>query len=430
MAGFANDTVYGNNADFSVAASKKGSINNGLLTNGQMWIGTTATNVGGTHINVGTLISPLGTVTIGYSSPNITLEVAGGAAAIEKINLQAGTSPIVPSGGIITFNGATVAAGTNPVRTDGTGANTMALQVQISQAIASTDATKIGLAAFDSADFTVDANGFVSASTTGFLKTLTGNSGGAIAPVANNINTVGTGSITIAGAGSTLTTQLTGLTNHNVLVGAGTATITNVAPSATSGVPLISQGAAADPVFGTAVVAGGGTGATSFNINGVVISNTTTTTPLAALTLTNGQVVIGSTGNPPAAATLTAGTGISITNGANSITIASTGSSMAWTDESTSFSAAAGNGYFVTGTATATLPASPSQGNVISFIVDTANVLTIQANTGQVIRIGAAASASAGTAASTAIGSSVTLIYRASDTTWLAREVIGTWTVT
>lgn len=412
MAGFANDTVYGNNADFSVAASTKGSISNGLLTNGQMWIGTTATNVGGTHINVGTLTSPLGTITIGYSSPNITLEVAGGAAAIEKINLQAGTSPIVPSGGIITFNGATVAAGTNPVRTDGTGANTMALQVQISQAlaatdatkiglcnfnsthftvdangfvalsgtgpgltitgnaggalsptagnwnilgastaagtspvttsgaastltvnvqksqaIASTDATKIGLAAFDSADFTVDANGFVSASTTGFLKTLTGNSGGAIAPVANNINTVGTGSITIAGAGSTLTTQLTGLTNHNVLVGAGTATITNVAPSATSGVPLISQGAAADPAFGTAVVAGGGTGATSFNINGVVISNTATTTPLAALTLTNGQVVIGSTGNPPAAATLTAGTGISITNAANSITIASTGGS-------------------------------------------------------------------------------------------------------
>jgi hypothetical protein len=527
MAGFANDTVYGNNADFSVAASTKGSINNGLLTNGQMWIGTTATNVGGTHINVGTLTSPLGTVAIGYSSPNITLDITGGANAIEKINLQAGTSPIVPSGGIITFNGATVAAGTNPVRTDGTGANTMALEVQISQAlaaadatkiglsnfnsahftvdatgfvalagagagltitgtsggalsptagnwnilgastaagttpvttsgavstltvnvqksqaIASTDATKVGLAAFDSADFTVDANGFVSAATTGFLKTLTGNSGGAIAPVANNINTVGTGSITIAGAGSTLTTQLTGLTNHAVLVGAGTATITNVGPTATAGQVLQSAGAAADPVFSTAtypatttinqilysssnnVVAGLATA------NQGVLTTGTTGIPVITAIATNGQLIIGSTAGAPAAATLTAGTGISITNGSNSITIASTGSSMAWTDENASFNAVAGNGYFVTATATATLPASPSQGDMISFILDTANVLTVQANTGQVIRIGAAVSASAGTAASTAIGNSVTLIYRASDTAWIAREVIGIFTVT
>ena len=41
--------------------------------------------------------------------------------------------------------------------------------------------------------------------------------------------------------------------------------------------------------------------------------------------LTDGQVVIGSTGAAPQAQTLTAGAGISITNGAGSITIASTG---------------------------------------------------------------------------------------------------------
>ena len=75
MAGFANDVVYANNGDFSIAGSNKGSIANGLLTNGQFWIGSTALNVGGTHINVGTLTSPNGTVTIGYSSPNITLDV-------------------------------------------------------------------------------------------------------------------------------------------------------------------------------------------------------------------------------------------------------------------------------------------------------------------------------------------------------------------
>lgn len=262
------------------------------------------------------------------------------------------------------------------------------------------------------------------------VETLTGNTGGAISPTSGNINTVGTGSITIAGSGSTLTTQLTGLTNHNVLVGAGSATITNVAPSATSGVPLVSNGSSSDPSFTTALVAGGGTGSTSFNTTGVIISGATSTTALTAITLTDGQLPIGSSAGNPAAATLTAGTGIAITNGHNSITIASTGSSMAWTDESTSFNAASGNGYFVTGTATATMPASPSQGNVISFIVDTTSTLTITANTGQVIRIGSAVSASAGTAANNARGDSLTLIYRSSDTAWIAREVIGTWTVT
>lgn len=74
MAGFANDVVFANNGDFSTAGSSKGQATNGLLTNGQMWIGSTATNVGGTHINVGTLTSPDSSITVGYSSPNITLQ--------------------------------------------------------------------------------------------------------------------------------------------------------------------------------------------------------------------------------------------------------------------------------------------------------------------------------------------------------------------
>lgn len=133
-----------------------------------------------------------------------------------------------------------------------------------------------------------------SVSSSGTVMDLAGNSGGNIPPSAGIINTVGTGSITIAGAGSTLTTQLTGLTNHNVLLGAGTATITKVAPSATSGVPLISQGAAADPTFGTAVVAGGGTGVTSFaNTSALIASGTTTTGNLQNIaSVATGQVLV------------------------------------------------------------------------------------------------------------------------------------------
>jgi hypothetical protein len=104
---------------------------------------------------------------------------------------------------------------------------------------------------------------------------------------------------------------------------------------------------------------------------------------------------------------------------------------MTWTDEATSFAAAASNGYFVTATATGTLPASPAQGNTIVFDVDSASgILTIQANTGQMIRLGKAVSAAAGTCVSNFDGDSITLTYRASDTTWHGRAAQGTWTIT
>src|SRR5215831_1575376 len=189
---------------------------------------------------------------------------------------------VSPSGGTILLTGNVVANATNAkaVFTLHSGAsNQEKIDVQVAAAIAATNVANVGLAAFSNAQFGVDANGFVTLTggSGAPVLTLTGNSGGAIAPTAGNINTLGTGSITIAGAGSTLTTQLTGLTAHNVLLGEGTATIGLVAPSATSGVPLISQGAAADPVFGTAVVAGGGTGDTSFTAFSVICGGTTST---------------------------------------------------------------------------------------------------------------------------------------------------------
>lgn len=127
-----------------------------------------------------------------------------------NLAVQTGTSPVTPSSGTLTFNGATVSAGTHPVRTDGTGAHTVALEVQTSQAIASTDATKIGLSAFDSARFTVDANGFVSTSGTGVGETITGDSGGALSPTAGNWNIFGGTGISTSGSGSTLTINSTG----------------------------------------------------------------------------------------------------------------------------------------------------------------------------------------------------------------------------
>jgi len=153
----------------------------------------------------------------------------------------------IPVANVLNILGTTVAAGSIPFEFTGLG-NTVTGEIQISQAIAGTDATKVGLSSFNSAQFSVDANGFVSlVGGGGSLNTLTGNTGGAISPVAGNINTFGSGSITITGAGNTLTTQLTGLTNHAVLVGAGTDTITNLAIGTTG--QVLTGVTGADPIW-------------------------------------------------------------------------------------------------------------------------------------------------------------------------------------
>lgn len=58
-------------------------------------------------------------------------------------------------------------------------------------------------------------------------------------------------------------TGLETITAHNLLIGNGTAAVTLLTPSATSGIPLVSQGSSTDPAYSTAVVSGGGTGITT-----------------------------------------------------------------------------------------------------------------------------------------------------------------------
>jgi len=72
---------------------------------------------------------------------------------------------------------------------------------------------------------------------------------------------------------------------------------------------------------GTLPVLRGGTGATSFTTNGVLIGNASNAISATA-ELADGELLIGSAGNAPVPATLTAGTGITVTNGSGSITIA------------------------------------------------------------------------------------------------------------
>ena len=114
---------------------------------------------------------------------------------------------------------------------------------------------------------------------------------------------------TVGIVGNTGTTfPSTPVTQYNVILGGSTSsTLSNVAPSATTGVPLISQGAAVNPAFGTAVVAGGGTGLTTLTTAyGVVCAGTTATGALqnagagtaAQVLVSNGAAALPSFQNP------------------------------------------------------------------------------------------------------------------------------------
>lgn len=131
----------------------------------------------------------------------------------------------IPIANVLEILAEYVVAGVMPAQTVGSG-NTITTQIQLSQAIAASNVLNVGLAAFDSADFTVDANGFVSFVGTGATETLTGNSGVAT-PVANNINVITANStVKFVGAGNTLTQDF-GLTN--LMLGANSASITSAA---------------------------------------------------------------------------------------------------------------------------------------------------------------------------------------------------------
>jgi hypothetical protein len=173
MAGFSNITgdesiMFANNASFD--GSERGGK---MTTNGQLWIGSTASP----HVKLGSLTSPNGTITIGYSSPNVTLDLVGGTTAIDSVAVDTttggGTNPVLPTAaGLITLTGGqypTGTFGTRVVDINSSAANTIQVLLQQSSAVAATDSTKNGIAHFNSAEFSVDSNGFVSIKNGGFI---------------------------------------------------------------------------------------------------------------------------------------------------------------------------------------------------------------------------------------------------------------------
>jgi len=185
---------------------------------------------------------------------------------------------------------------------------------------------------------------------------------------------------------------------------------------------------------GQLAVGRGGTGSASFNINGVVISNTTTTGALESLTLSDGQIVIGSSAGAPLAATVSSGTGISISNGHNTITISSNGANP-WVDETgSSVTMATNTGYTSDDGATLvtfTLPATANIGDWIEINGKGAGGWSIAQATGQQIHFGNAATTSGtgGSLSSTNQYDCVKLRCITANTTFSVVNVIGNLTV-
>jgi hypothetical protein len=151
------------------------------------------------------------------------------------------------------------------------------------------------------------------------------------------ITTSGTLAITYSGTALPAANGGTGQTSYAVgdLLYASTTTALSKLADVATGNALISGGVSTAPswgkigltthVSGTLAVANGGTGDTTY---------------------TNGQLLIGNTtGNTLTKATLTAGSGISITNGTGSISIAASGGSLTGvTDSATPFETSLGTG--------------------------------------------------------------------------------------
>lgn len=147
--------------------------------------------------------------------------------------------------------------------------------------------------------------------------------------------------------------------------------------------------------------------------------------------LTNGQLLIGSTSNDPAAATITAGTNVSVSNGAGTITIAATGhASFSWTNVTGPTQTMAANaGYLGNsgGLITFTLPTTAAQFSEIEIVGCGAGAWTIaQGASQQIVGPGFSTTVGAGgSISSTDSSDTISLICTTANTTWHMRSAVG-----
>lgn len=220
------------------------------------------------------------------------------------------------------------------------------------------------------------------------------------------------------------------LTNGQLLI--GSTGVDPVAASITStGSTLTVTGGAGTiniDITAPVTVANGGTGAITLTNHGILLG--AGTSAITATTLTNGQLLIGSTGAAPSAATITAGAGISVTNGAGTITVAATTTGTTWNDTTgTSATLAASNSYVAdnAGLVTYTLPATAAFGDEYEITAKAAGGWTVAQNALQSIVFGTISTTVGvgGSLSSTQTGDTIRLVCITANTTWQVLSSIG-----
>lgn len=256
-------------------------VESGALSNGQLLIGNT-----GFAPVISTLTAGVG-ISITNGAGSITIDATGAGAVTTFQTSLSGLSPAVPTMGAVTLSG------TLGATSGGTG-QTVYVVGDLLYADTTTTLAKL-------ADVVVGS----------YLRS---------------------GGVGVVPAWSTLTLPDTATTG-DILYATSANTIGVLADVAT-GSAVISGGIGATPMWGkidlTAAVSGvlpivnGGTNSgTPLNNNRIMVSSVGAIVEASALA--NGQLLIGSTGAAPVAANITAGSGITITNGAGTISIATNG---------------------------------------------------------------------------------------------------------
>lgn len=191
------------------------------------------------------------------------------------------------------------------------------------------------------------------------------------------------------------------------------------------GIPLFPL----DPMFG-------GSGLSNIPLNSLIVGNVTD--PYLSINPgTNGQVLIGASGQIPAFATLTSNGGtITFTPGPNSLNLEASGGGggITWNEVTgTSQSAAINNGYITNnaGLVTVTLPSTAALGSIVRLSGKGAGGWKLGQNSGQTVYFGAYATTggTGGYLASTLQYDTVEVICITADTTWAVLSAVGNLTV-
>lgn len=144
--------------------------------------------------------------------------------------------------------------------------------------------------------------------------------------------------------------------------------------------------------------------------------------PVSGQMIADGQLLIGAAVAPYIRVNnLTASSGISITNGPGSITIASVGGGITWNEVTgTSQAAAVNNGYIANnvGLVTITLPSAAALGSIVKVVGKGTGLWRLSGNTGQTIHFGNTDSTVAGYVQATQRYDAIEVVCTVANTEW------------